>query len=388
MKNAIITHLKYIVGLVGQFFFRIIGFFVPVQKNRLLFYSWRGNQYSCNPKYISEYMDKNYNSKYEIIWAFRDVHEFEGKLSKNIKCVKYQSVLFFFYYMSSKVIVSNHYPYHLIPTKKKQLVIDTWHGGGAYKKASLDRKLASKRIEDANIKLWSKNISLFLSSSELFTKYFINGASNYHRNVLNSGLPRNDIFFEDAEGLAEIKKKIYKELKIDNTKKIVLYAPTWRKEDAQEEVQFNSLRLRSALNKRFRGDWVVVTRMHIITKNNINDDVINANDYPDMQELLVACDVLISDYSSSIWDYSLTKKPCLLYTYDLDRYSSDVDFYVDIFKWGFPVCKTFDELISNIEQFNVSDFEHKMEEHHKALGSYENGTACKQVADYIESFIG
>lgn len=372
--------MKLLCEDIARIVFRVIGCIIPVKKNRILFYSFTGTQYACSPKYISEYLNENYHGEYEILWAFRDVPDYEPSYAKT---VKYQSILFFYYHLSSKFIISNIYPYHLIGTKKNQIMIDTWHGGGAYKVAGFDFANGDQKSLEKRIGFYQNNITAFVSSSDAFTKYFIRGGMRFGGDVIDAGLPRNDIFFWEHSRKEAIRKKVYNGLGINEKYKLLLYAPTWRSEEDNKDFVLDIDRLKSALKNRFGGEWKILIRMHMYTSTVILGDVVDAQNYPDMQELLLASDILVSDYSSSIWDYSLTTNPCFLYTYDLDRYLAERSFYIDIEKWGFPICKTFEELLSEIEQFDQADFEQKMKIHYDMLGGYDCGNACCMVSEYI-----
>ena len=107
-----------------------------------------------------------------------------------------------------------------------------------------------------------------------------------------------------------------------------------------------------------------------------------------MQELLAVSDALITDYSSSIWDYSFTYKPCFLYCYDLASYKSERDFYIPIENWGFPIAENNSQLMNGILKFSYDLYLEKMKNHHKELGSYENGTATSTICDLISKKIG
>ena len=98
---------------------------------------------------------------------------------------------------------------------------------------------------------------------------------------------------------------------------------------------------------------------------------------------MLVSDVLISDYSSSVWEFSFTGKPCFLYCYDLKQYTDDRDFYIPIREWHFPVSETMDELIEQVEGFSEDDFHRGMEMHHNELGSYEKGNATKKVTEML-----
>ena len=111
--------------------------------------------------------------------------------------------------------------------------------------------------------------------------------------------------------------------------------------------------------------------------------MLNLTDYPDMQELLCVCDALITDYSSSMWDYSLTRKPCFLYVPDLKRYIEQRGFDKDIYTWGFPICVNNEDLEYAIYSVDLFDIERKMQNHQLDLGSFEKGQATSKVVKLI-----
>lgn len=104
-----------------------------------------------------------------------------------------------------------------------------------------------------------------------------------------------------------------------------------------------------------------------------------------MQELLYVSDVLITDYSSSIWDFSFTNRPCFLYATDLSTYDLTQGFYTNIYDWPFPLAQNNEELIQNITQFDNAVYLDAINKHHEEFGSFETGTACQQVYNFITS---
>lgn len=117
------------------------------------------------------------------------------------------------------------------------------------------------------------------------------------------------------------------------------------------------------------------------------NNCLDVSKYEYMQELLCTADMLISDYSSCIWDYSFTYRPCILFTPDLNEYKSDRDFYFPIEDWGFPIAQTNQELQKIIQNFNITQFIEAMKRHHSTLGSYETGKGAKLISDFILSKI-
>lgn len=162
--------------------------------------------------------------------------------------------------------------------------------------------------------------------------------------------------------------------------RVVLYAPTYRDAgNIYEPIDIDAVIV--ALKEQFGGNWVCLMRMHYLgsTKKE-KSSVISATDYPDMQELLAASDVLISDYSSSIWDFSFTGRPCLLYTPDVDLYVEKRGLDTPINTWGFPVCKTNTSLCNQILHWDGNAYKKKMAEHHNRLGSCETGKATEMIS--------
>ena len=369
--------LKELIGFILSF----LSNFIKVKKNRIMFYSYSGEQYSCSPRYLAEYLDEHYHGKFEIIWAFRDISAAKG-IRKNFKTVKYNSPKFLYYYTSSRFIVNNIFPYVLLKTKKNQIMIDTWHGGGAYKCAVVEEKFRNSKKYRKTVDYNRRNISLFLSSSRAFTKCFIRHDMHYKGQVLNCGLVRNDLFFCDDSVRRRIDGKVRKKLGIEKDEKLFLYAPTWRSY-TDEKYVFDVERLRNALSERFGGKWRIIFRMHRLTKSELVQGVTDACDYPDMQELLLVSDFMMTDYSSCIWDYALTRKPLLLYAYDLKEYTEKQGFYEDIHRWKLPVCENFDEVVRTIKETSDSQFAENAEAHFRKLGGYDRGNAAEQLADYI-----
>ena len=199
---------------------------------------------------------------------------------------------------------------------------------------------------------------------------------------LATGQARNTIFFKDND-ISSLKEK-YGFKKDD---KICLYAPTFRGNTGEGKSEtYNDIdvsRVIDSLKERFGGNWIFATRCHYHDKSRFLKGSIDLSSADDMQELLLISDVLISDYSSSIWDYSFTYKPCFLYCYDLNSYKSERDFYVPIEEWGFPIANDFNMLLLEIKNFDSGDFKKKMIKHQSDLGSYEGIDAARKAVEII-----
>ena len=111
--------------------------------------------------------------------------------------------------------------------------------------------------------------------------------------------------------------------------------------------------------------------------------MVDATKYEDMQELLCASDVLVTDFSSSMWDFALTGRPCFLYAPDIQQYIDERGFYTEPSTWPFPLAKSDDELSANILGFDQAAYEKALAKHYSDFGSYENKDACAKVCEAI-----
>ena len=169
-----------------------------------------------------------------------------------------------------------------------------------------------------------------------------------------------------------------------------MYAPTFRKDNSLECYNIDYRRLVASLADRFGGNWQVLLRLHPhlqnYSKQLVDKDrfIYDVTGYDDIQELLFVSDCVISDYSSLIFDYSLTERPCFLYASDLKEYTSkDRALYFNILELPFPLSTNNDELNRLIQVYDESIYKQKLQSFHQIIGSYETGHACQKVVDYI-----
>lgn len=367
--------MKDLIKLISTALIKVVLlplYLFPVNPKRIVFMSYSGLQYSCNPKYISEFIDNNYSGVYELIWVFTEPNKF--LLNKNIKKVKYLSFMYFYYVITSKYCISNTGFNRFFIIRNTQHFVQTWHGGGAYKRRSLNKDKTKLQIMLDN--QHDKMITDFLSTSEYFTKYFIKD-STYSGRILNFGMPRNEYLLKNksnkiAKELIKNKLSSLLDKKLDNYF-LVLYAPTWRDDGSLYNFpNFNEIL--KEIESKFNQEAILLLRSHHfqLLSNSLTCNFYNVRQYDDMQELLLVSDMLISDYSSSIWDYSLLEKPCFLYTPDLKYYEDMRGFYTPIHSWGFDVCQTTADLKLAISNFSMSKYLENISIMHKEFQSFEN----------------
>ena len=358
---------------------------LPLQ-DRVNFIAFSGRQYSDSPRRISELLLKEHPEIAQV-WAFTEPEKFAFLEEKGIKVVKYKSLEYLYYVMTSKVYVDNAEFWSALKFRPGQMVLETWHGGGAYKRVGGHRIDVNAREQQHAVEKMNK-ITLFLSSSRAFTKYVIRDAYQYRGEVLECGLPRNDDLLSPDPATAA---KALETLGIPEGAKVLLYAPTFRNSHSLDLYDVDFARLKASLEARFGGEWVIVLRMHYYLADKAMAVgapwLYNATSYPDMQELLLASDVLLTDYSSCMWDFSLMHKPCFLYARDIAAYQGERDFYTPIESWPFPLASDNDGLQKVIAEFDEEKYRADAVRHHAELGSTESGTAARQCVERIAAFL-
>lgn len=361
-------------------------FFVFGIENKVVFSTYY-NRFGGNLKYLYLYLDECCSKNdLKLIWVKQGNEDLSSY--KNIKSVNRKSLAYIFHMLTAKVAFFDCGGYAFLPKRKHQLWIETWHGGGAYKKIfctgdELTPYWIKRRL------LFKSSIDFVVSSCDAFCKaYSMDNYIDFH--YLRTGMPRNDIFFDKAR-VAALYHGVRERYDLPADRRIVLYAPTFRDNNRLLDFNLDAERLLEALNKKYHCAFTLFLKAHpfYLRKNLDSADkrVITVTDYPDMQELLCAADVMITDYSSCMWDFSLTEKPCFIYANDVAQYKDERNFHTPMSEWPFPVATNNDEMEANIAGFDYEAYVERVHQHHQALGSYEDGHATERVCKFINSFM-
>lgn len=374
---------------------------LPIRQNRILFTGLTGGKsfdYSCNPKYLYEYMQEHFPGQFEYVWVVSDKKKYAFLEEEGVKLVKHFTVSSFPMLLTAKVIVTNGSYAPWFSFRRGQYVINTWHGGGAYKRVENGRPdagwAARRRAE-----FCASNIDLFLASCKVQEQQMIRTTYQYKGEVLQAGTPRNDRLVNGDIG--EMRKRVRERYDIPENGRIVLYAPTYRRTGIPVVMDSDYLlgqldTIKNPANLLRQDDaeisetvkWYFLCRYHRYQDDSMDirvkgKDVIDVMDYPDMQELLCAADILITDYSSCVWDYAFLKRPCFLFVPDKEAYTADTGFYVSLDEWPFAQAEDMEGLADNISSYDSEQAEQAVNAHLKQLGSYETGSCCERVAERI-----
>ena len=377
----------------GNIFSLIIRCFTRVHKGRMMCWAYTFKQYSCNPRYLTEYLLEN-NPEFEIFWVFKGNVDTSG-VDKKIKCIRYKSLRYFLLVNTAEFFITNARtdPYRIYWHKRKgQKYVMLWHGGVALKRIEKDAESQLSYSYLKKAKIDSKVCDLMVSGCRFQTS-LLKEKFWYDGEILEKGIPRNDVFFDKARH-PEMRERICRKYGISPDSRIVLYAPTFRRDKSIEPYRINWSRLVPELRKIYGTEKVsVLLRLHpnLIGKADasslVNDEsVIDVTRYHDMQELLCVSDLLITDYSSSMFDITMLKKPCMLYATDIEKYNRG--YYFDFAELPFPLARNEEELIVNIRTFDSAAYEEAVESFfEKHIGLCEDGNASKAIAGWLTRHI-
>ena len=392
--------IRKTLNLLKTINFKICTLGKKIDDKTIIFCSFGGKSYSCSPKAIYEYMIKDSNFKeYKYIWAFKNVEKYKFlEENKATKVVKLNSKEYKTYIAISKYWFFNYkIPDYLYP-KKNQVFVQCWHGTPLKRLGCdlthFDNLLNTVKGMKKRYKIEAKKFSYFLSPSRFASEKFISawnlkeiGKENI---IIEEGYPRNDFLFKFTQ---EDVKNIKKRLGIENeTRKIILYAPTYRANQHEtgvgyvykEEIDFEKLK------SKIGDKYIVLFRPHYFIANRFNFDkykgfVYNVADIDDVNELYIITDLLITDYSSVFFDYANLKRPILFYMYDLEHYKDYSNgFYLDLEELPGKIVKKEEDLIEQIKNIDYNNvYDEKYKRFNEKYNYLDDGNASKRVIDRI-----
>ncbi|MBE6203056.1 MAG: hypothetical protein E7135_05300 [Rikenellaceae bacterium] len=386
--GAMAWALNRTIKLYGNILSLVARCFVKVKRSRVVCWAYNYKQYGCNPRYISEYLLEHHPDM-EIVWVFRRGVD-TSAVDSRIRCVRFRTWEYLKTMASAEFLVTNSRtdPWHVYWHKRpEQKYLMLWHGGAALKRVERDveDRLGFSYVQKA--KRDSKVCDLMISGCRANTE-LIKRSFWYEGEILEMGIPRNDIFFN--KGLHNrLRKSIVEQYNLPDDGRIVLYAPTFRRSGTIEPYSIDWDRVIPCLERMFGAKVSLLMRLHpnLIGKVDTssltsNPAVVDVTCYPDMQELLCVSDMLITDYSSSMFDYAMLRRPCLLYATDVEQY--DRGYYYDFRELPFPLSRDVDALVATIEDFDIESYKLSLERFlDERLGLIERGVAAESLARWM-----
>ena len=388
-EGTFFSRVKHrIASRIYKFILFFVRRFAKIDNNKITFITFQGN-YNCNARAIADEIIKE-KLPYKMYWAVRknNLEELD-QYPKELNVVKRTSFEFYKAAATSKIIVDNstNFAYMNLKKRKGQILLQTWHGSMGFKR--LDPGSVSDKTWVRKVKSIADVTDYCLTNSK-FEEDVFRGSYWPQTPFLKYGHTRNDMLFNKNHEYEIYKKKVRELYNIDEDTKIALYAPTFRDNSTFESFNLDYNKLKEALEKRFGGKWVILVRFHFRLKNveipkKYIKNVINATSYNDMQELLCASDIGITDYSSWMCDFVLTKRPGFLFATDIKEYMNDErGFYYPLSSTPFGLAESNEELYNKIINFDEKKYLKDVDKFLDKLGCYEKGNASKRVVKKIQ----
>ena len=343
--KSLIRGSKFLYDLyyiLGSLFLNLLKYLLPVDDKLILLSSYSGRKYDDSPKYIYEQMLKDERFReMRFVWAFEKEDEYPYIKSEKVNV---NSFRYWILALKARCWITNVGIERGLNVKGRNVFyLNTWHGT-PIKKIGNDLSIG-KNVFKTNVKRWRLDVLLSQSSYEVEVYSRVFGLPL--AKIELTGYPRNDVLLENRDmDIVRIKKF----LGVGKGKKVILYAPTFRESMGDEKGNFiSSPPIEFDRWEQFlSSDFVVLFRAHSAVNKVLNVQsnsfLIDVSMFDCLNDLMLVSDILISDYSSIFFDYSIMDKPMLCFAYDYDRYNAERGLYFDIRK------ELSDEIIDNEDQ--------------------------------------
>lgn len=380
-SNPLILRSLWTIAKIGL---GVWGRFVKIEPKTIVFASFGGRKFDDSPKALyDEICSRAEFNDYKLIWTFVEPDKFEIPRGEKIRV---DTVEFFRTLLRAKIWISNSGMDRGIGIQRKGLIrVETWHGtplkkiGGEENQNSMGgKRKPAKNMDSSTIRCAQSEFD-----REIFSRIF----DADKKCILLSDLPRNDKLLNYT--LNEI-MNIRAELNIPNDKKVILYTPTYREyliNDKNDTYIAPPINLKK-WEEKIGNEYVFLIRAHYAVSASLgiqNTDFIrDVSKYPCLNNLYAISDKMISDYSSTFFDYSILDRPMFCFAYDLEEYKEKRGFYLNIEDTlPCPIDKNEDILLEHILTANISKYSEKTRNFHKRFAP-NAGNASKCVVDKIE----
>lgn len=376
---------KRMLGQIFIIIFNRIFCLLPLQNKRVLFISdVREDIGDGNLAYMYDYLPEEYNK----VTSFISDRRIKRTLKEKIRLIYNLSV-------SKYILLDDFCAYtSYMKVRKNQELVQLWHGPGAYKKFGHSRAKDGGDLKNVTVHPGYKRYTKAIVSSEDIRSCYAEAFSISIDKVGATGFPRTDMFF-NKKVMKEKKAKIEKKYPFLKNKKIIVFAPTYRGTRVNDaNYDFDKLDL-DEIYKKYKDEYVFIFKWHPALYNNILNGTRECYDLEkyngfyqdlsserDINELLLVADILITDYSSVIFDWAFLNKPIIYFAYDKKEYETGRGLYFpfDEYIYG-EVATDTKELIKSIEKANLC--KEKREKFIKKFLSKCDGKSTQRTYEWI-----
>lgn len=376
------ARLRVIRNRVFCLMFKMINSFYKKKGNRVLFTSDSRAEIGGNEKFVYDRMvelgiDKLYDIHFIYKESVKKYRSFKDKL------------LFVYYLATSDYIFLDDYQPEIYKVEydPEVKVIQLWHACGAFKTVGFER-IKAKGAPAFNTAV-HKCYTHVPVSSELVVNHCSEAFALDKSRFYPVGVPRTDIFFDEEYKMDVIQRMREQFPLTKNADRVILYAPTFRGAGAKSAYfPMHMLNYRKIGDYLKKSNSVMIIKMHPFVSNAVKipegyeDVFIDASEYREVNDILFITDVLITDYSSVIYEMSLLNKPMIFYAFDLKSYIADRGFY-EPYESMVPgkIVKNIQEMIKALEE---DDFEqYKMKEFVERNFKYRDGKSTDRVIELV-----
>ncbi|MFB9768729.1 CDP-glycerol glycerophosphotransferase family protein [Lactiplantibacillus modestisalitolerans] len=390
--------LKELVSLGYRKLFNIIATLRPVKKHLVLFEAFSGKVPMDNPLYIYLALKKAH-PEWQLIWGVkrRFLKEAKEKYPEFNFIARFSLDWLRVAPVAEYWVLNARMPYWL-KKNKGTTFIQTWHGT-PLKRLGLD--IPNVSMPGTNTHNYYKNFTTdshrwdYLIAPNQFSKTIFKHAFDFKNHFLDYGYPRNDRLVHDRNNLSEI-NRLKKKIIGRTTGRVILYAPTWRDDFFIRKGMYKMslpFSLQKIINQLGSNDTLII-RPHYLVAESIDISGFEHNVHlcvdEDINDLYLISDLLITDYSSVMFDFAILNRPMLFYPYDLNHYQGDIrGFYFDYNEVPGPIVTSETDFMEKLNQFLINghypEYSAKMASFRAKFTDWEHGTASQQVVKLIET---
>lgn len=386
-------HLDEWIGTFFRFLFRL---HTKIQPNKILFHT-QEDKYCCNQKYLcEEFRRRNEDGKFDLVFVIPTKGK-RGAVPKDVRVVRRGTFEYFYEMFSAQYIFTNSVLYvkRHFRLKRKQVLIETWHGSLGIKR--FDRHSYKSSWAWVNGAIKTGKMTKYCVSNSTFEEQVYRDSYWPKTPCLRYGHPRNDILFDSyAERRAEIRQEFLEMHELPEDTHFILYGPTFRDSKNFDCYDIDLDGIVEAAKKRFGGEWKVLLRYHMtlrkVYKNRDMlrgaENVIDVTGHADMQELISMADIAITDYSSWIYDFVLQRRPGFIFATDIELYNNERGFCYPLEQTPFAIATNNEQLIENILAFDEKEYLPKVEAFLEDKGCMEDGHASERCVDKVMEMMG
>jgi len=365
----------------------------PIDDKLIVFEAFRSTKYADSPKAIYEYLLNHDGYRdFRFIWVFENPEEYEFLKNDRTTLAKHESNAYYTAFARAKYWVVNGWIPLRVQKKPGQVALQCWHGTPLKRlrhdivtNQTTNHQENALRENDEDMKRYDYLISPSKFTTRVFTSAFNLKALKKDNIVIETGYPRNDALINATSKEQETYRKKYG---VPKDKKVLLYAPTWRDDqhvpgkgyEYKMPVDFD------LLEEKLSEEYFILFRAHNLVANKFDftkydgfiKDVSSVND---INELYIASDILVTDYSSVFFDYANLGRPIIFYMYDRAHYENNLrGFYLSVSDLPGEIVETETQLIKAIEGADSKSGQGKMYKKFSDTYNYlDDGGATKRV---------